>query len=62
MARPKKHEEKHRTERVTWRISADIKAGLKRLALERSADVSDVAHDLLEAGLAAEQRKQRRKG
>jgi hypothetical protein len=61
MARPRKNEEKHRAERVTWRISADVKEGLKRLALERSADVSDVAHQLLEQGLAAEQRKQRRR-
>jgi hypothetical protein len=61
MARPRKNEEKNRPERVTWRISASVKEGLMRLAEERGADVSDVAHDLLERGLAAQQRRQQRK-
>jgi hypothetical protein len=51
MARPRKNEEKNRPERVTWRISATVKEGLEELAKARSANVSDVAHDLLEKGL-----------
>jgi hypothetical protein len=59
MARPRKGEEKTRPERVTWRISASVKTGLQRMAIERGEDVSDVAHELLERGLAAEERKRR---
>jgi hypothetical protein len=62
MARPRKNEEKNRPERVTWRISTGVKEGLKHLAEERGADVSDVAHDLLEKGLCDAATARRTKG
>ena len=57
MARPRKDEEKDRPNRVSFRIAKGLDEGLRRLAKERNADLSDVVHELLEHGLAAEQRK-----
>jgi len=62
MARPRKGEEKDRPARVSFRIAKGVDEGIRLLAKERGANVSDVAHELLVRGLVAEQRKQRRKG
>ena len=62
MARPKKNQEKNRPNRVSFRIAEDVDVGLRKLAKDRGADLSDVVHDLLEKGLrdAAKGKKTRR--
>jgi hypothetical protein len=51
MARPKKGFEKHAPERVAFRIPVWVRAGLDRLAAERSAPLSDIANEALVAYL-----------
>jgi predicted transcriptional regulator len=51
MARPKKGEEKDRSEAVGFRISPWVRAGLDRLASEHGIPISDVMHDAMEAYL-----------
>jgi hypothetical protein len=51
MARPKKDHEKNRSARVSFRIAEEVNEGLRKLAKDRGAELSDVVHDLLEKGL-----------
>jgi hypothetical protein len=51
MARPRKGEEKNAPERVAFRIPVWVRAGLDRLAAERSAGLSDIANEALVAYL-----------
>jgi hypothetical protein len=51
MARPRKGEEKHATERVAFRVPAWIRAGLDRLVAERRVPMADVANEAFTAYL-----------
>jgi hypothetical protein len=51
MARPRKGHEKHAPERVAFRIPVWVRAGLDRLAAERSVPLSDIANEALVAYL-----------
>jgi len=51
MARPRKGEEKHATERLAFRVPAWIRVGLDRLVAERSVPLSDVANEAFTAYL-----------
>jgi hypothetical protein len=65
MARPRKGEEKHATERVAFRVPAWIRAGLDRLVAERSVPMADIANEAFTAylkrhGITPEKAKTRR--
>ena len=62
MARPKKNQEKNRPNRVSFRIAVDVDNGLRKLAMDRGAELSDVVHDLLEKGLRDAARVESRRG
>ena len=62
MARPKKNQEKHRPNRVSFRIAEDVDEGLRKLAKQRGAELSDVVHDLLEKGLRDAVKAEGRRG
>jgi hypothetical protein len=51
MARPRKGQEKHASERVAFRIPAWVRAGLDRVAAERKVALTDIANDALVAYL-----------
>ena len=62
MARPKKNQEKNRPNRVSFRIAEDVGKGLRKLAMDRGAELSDVVHDLLEKGLRQAAKAESRRG
>jgi hypothetical protein len=51
MARPRKGQEKHATERVAFRIPSWVRAGIDRLSAECNASLSDIANEALVAYL-----------
>ena len=57
MARPRKGEEKARPNHLGVRVTDEVRDALKALAKARGVPVSDLAHDALEAYLAAQKRR-----
>lgn len=57
MARPKKAEAKNRPNHLGIRVTDEVRDALKALAKARGVPVSDLAHDALEAYLAAQKRR-----
>jgi hypothetical protein len=51
MARPRKGQEKHATERVAFRIPSWVRAGIDHLSAKRNASLSDIANEALVAYL-----------